>query len=378
MSAWQRVRTDLIVIGSAIAFLVATGVVVYRVSGDDAGIVLADAARMEFGFEGGEGDDRAPAGWFSGGQEGGYQVRAVEDRVRSGQWAAKIALIGERGYESFGVITQCIDSAPFAGTRVRYHGFIATEDVDASEVGLWLRADAEDGETLGFDNMGNRPLRGTSGFTEHDVVLDIPASSVELCFGALLAGAGTLWADDLVLETVAPIGQGPDVTATQLSELTNGSFEDGTWAVSWPRHWDADRGDPAYLASVVEDSSRAGTAVARVRHVRDMRDDQAGTLEQCIDDSAALEGRTVTVTAWTRTHEVTGRAVVRLTANRGDSDEPLVEVTRPDEGLVGTTPWQRHELTHDIPTDAHEVCVAVVLTGHGAVDLDDVTLEVHP
>lgn len=376
MSTWRRIRFDVLVAGSVLAFLVVTGTVVYRVSGYTSTTVAAEQARMEFDFEDGEEVDRSPLGWFSGGQEGGYQVRAVEDRVRTGKWAAKIGLVDERGYEAFGVFGRCVDAESFVGTTVRYHGFIATEDVDGTEAGMWLRAEAGDKAVLAFDNMIDRPLRGTADFTQHEIVLDIPVGSARLCFGTLLAGSGTLWADDFVLESIASIGTGRPVTATLQSELSNGGFEGGTWPAAWPKGWNGG-GEPAYALTVAADAARSGT-VARLRHVRDMRDDQAGTLGQCIYDVAEMAGRVVTLTAWTRTQDVTGRVKVQLSALRHDREDALVDVHTPDAGLSGTTPWQRHELTHEIPADAHSVCVAVEMTGTGTVDVDDVVLEARP
>jgi hypothetical protein len=58
--------------------------------------------------------------------------------------------------------------------------------------------------------MDNRPLSGDSEWLRQAVVLDLPAASVGVAFGVLLAGPGDVWIDDVVLEVV-----GRDVTPTK-------------------------------------------------------------------------------------------------------------------------------------------------------------------
>jgi hypothetical protein len=67
------------------------------------------------------------------------------------------------------------------------------------------------GATLSFDNMSDRPILGSSGWTQASVVLDVPANAIGIALGVLLAGAGDLVVDDFRLETV-----GPEIPSTSL------------------------------------------------------------------------------------------------------------------------------------------------------------------
>jgi hypothetical protein len=58
------------------------------------------------------------------------------------------------------------------------------------------------GSLLAFDNMQNRPIKGTTDWKRYDVVLDVPPEAKALAFGLLLAGNGQIWFDDLRLEVV--------------------------------------------------------------------------------------------------------------------------------------------------------------------------------
>jgi hypothetical protein len=54
------------------------------------------------------------------------------------------------------------------------------------------------GRELGkFDNMQNRHLSGTTGWTEYSITLPVKPEGRQLFFGVLLVGTGKAWADDL-------------------------------------------------------------------------------------------------------------------------------------------------------------------------------------
>lgn len=106
------------------------------------------------------------------------------------------------------VALQEVRADRYRGRRVRLAGYLKTEAADPG-AGLWLRVDAAGG-AVALDNMGDRKVAGTAGWTRCEVMLDVPADAVRLAFGVLQYGAGTVWADDLELEAVKP-----DVPATR-------------------------------------------------------------------------------------------------------------------------------------------------------------------
>jgi len=93
------------------------------------------------------------------------------------------------------------------GKRIRMSAFVKVDRV--VHAGIWLRIDAADGDTVGFDNMDDRPIAGTSDWTRFDVVVDVPPDAVRLAYGILLIGEGHAWIDDVTFETV-----GTDVALT--------------------------------------------------------------------------------------------------------------------------------------------------------------------
>lgn len=95
-----------------------------------------------------------------------------------------------------GSLTHSESAAPWRGTRVELKAEIRTGRVDGW-AGLWMRIDGPDGKTLAFDNMQNRPLRGTSSFAWYSVVLDVPADAERISFGVMLHGPGAVFIREL-------------------------------------------------------------------------------------------------------------------------------------------------------------------------------------
>ena len=110
----------------------------------------------------------------------------------------------------FGSLLQLVKADNYRGKRVRFSAYVRTRDV-VGGAGLWMRVDGNGG-TLAFDNMMNRPIRGTVEWTPVSVVLDVPSDADGVTFGVLLASAGEAWVDDASLEIV-----GTDVRVTGTS-----------------------------------------------------------------------------------------------------------------------------------------------------------------
>ncbi len=99
-------------------------------------------------------------------------------------------------------LTQCTDAAPWKGKRLQLTGFLKSVGVDTG-AGIWMRVDtAAVGEATAFDNMLDRPMKGTTDWKEYSVVLDVHAKATAVCYGVVMVGTGTAWADDLALKVV--------------------------------------------------------------------------------------------------------------------------------------------------------------------------------
>jgi len=125
----------------------------------------------------------------------------------SGKASAHIKFIGSRA-DGFGTLMQVFKADDYYGKRVRLSAWMKTRDAESAN--LWLRVDGPKG-TLGFDNMQDRAVNGTSRWKKYGITLDVPNNAVNIAFGAFLAGKGQLWVDDYVCGVV-----GKEVPSTNM------------------------------------------------------------------------------------------------------------------------------------------------------------------
>ena len=90
----------------------------------------------------------------------------------------------------------------FRGKRLKMSADVKTEDVK-QWAGLWLKVERKDGKVLAFDNMANRPIRGTTDWKRYEIVVDVPKNAEHMGFGILLERAGKAWVSDISFEVVA-------------------------------------------------------------------------------------------------------------------------------------------------------------------------------
>jgi hypothetical protein len=65
-----------------------------------------------------------------------------------------------------------------------------------------MRVDKGTGPGVAFDNMQDRPIKGTTSWLRYDVVLDVPSDADDIAFGVLLAGTGKIWLNGIEFEVV--------------------------------------------------------------------------------------------------------------------------------------------------------------------------------
>jgi len=102
--------------------------------------------------------------------------------------------------EGFGTLMTSIPQDKYLGKKIRMSAYVKTENVE-NWVGLWMRVDAGM-ESISFDNMGDRPITGSSDWENYEIVLDVPEHATNISYGILLAGTGKAWVDGLQLEKI--------------------------------------------------------------------------------------------------------------------------------------------------------------------------------
>lgn len=157
-------------------------------------------------------DLQPPTGWRkSGSHPENYEIYLDSTVKRSGKASGAIKSKPSATKGGFATMLQGIKPDNYRGKRIRLSGYLKTENV-TDYSGFWLRIDdTESGWHLDFDNMQNRPVKGTSDWKKYEVVLDVPDKAGLIGFGVNLSGSGQVWVDDIQLEVV-----GKDIASTSL------------------------------------------------------------------------------------------------------------------------------------------------------------------
>ena len=146
--------------------------------------------QQSMGFE----DQKGPAlsGWYGGPPD----TLAADNTIHhSGQWSVRLQRDDKSG-NAFSVITRILP-VDFQGGTVELRGWFRLKDVTGN-AGLWIRQDGA-GKMLSLENMDSQQVKGTRDWAQYKIMLPINPSAEKLFFGVILAGKGTLWADDLEL-----------------------------------------------------------------------------------------------------------------------------------------------------------------------------------
>lgn len=167
----------------------------------------------------------APKGWYIAGNkptgyESGIDALATHDSRPSAFLKSKQPVV-----HGFGTLMQDFRAARYVGKRVRFSAFVKTDDA-RDWAGLWMRVD-NGPKQLAFDNMQDRPIKGTTDWRRYEVVLDVPQDATGIFFGVLLSGAGSVWINDVKFEVVGPTVLPTDGDKLQRpDEPTNLDFEE--------------------------------------------------------------------------------------------------------------------------------------------------------
>lgn len=151
---------------------------------------------------------------------------------------------------NFGVATGSFPVQAAAGKRIRYSGYIKTENITRGFAGLWWRVDGASG-VLAFDNMQDRGVKGTTEWKRYEIDLPVAADAKNINFGALHSGDGSAWFDGLSVEI-------DSVPYTELSQM------DPDFESTAPKIFTGGNG---YQVQFVSDGFHSGKQSLRMKYV---------------------------------------------------------------------------------------------------------------
>lgn len=159
---------------------------------------------------------QAPQPWFKNG--GGPAVEQCGGGTDTALDTPNLTLRCDANVDGFVGVMQRLDAEQYKDRRVRFSALVKTEGVEGRG-GLWMRVDDVGKPNAAFDNMHDRPLKGTTDWTPYSVVLDASSNAQGVFFGTLMSGKGQLWISDWRLEIVG--NETPTTGRTLASEPLN-------------------------------------------------------------------------------------------------------------------------------------------------------------
>jgi hypothetical protein len=161
------------------------------------GILLLSAALLSSGIA----TASVPVGWtLAGSRPQDYEVGTIAATATSGKVGAYLKCVAEQA-NGFGTLMQEVSADAYHGRRVRLSANAKASNVEGW-AGLWMRVDSDGSRPLSFDNMANRPIKGTTGWKRYEVVLDVADQATAVAFGILLTGKGSVEVDTFRIEVV--------------------------------------------------------------------------------------------------------------------------------------------------------------------------------
>lgn len=155
-----------------------------------------------------------PAGWCLEVPDGDFEAGLVARTMKSPENRVarlRACTVGEPVDSA--ALVQGMAATRYRGHRVRFSGRVRARRV-TDWAGLWLCVCGPGGGVV-LDEVQRTPLRGTTRWTQADIVLDVRNDAQELRFGLRLCGAGAVDMTSLRLETV---GQDVQLTAGSAPE----------------------------------------------------------------------------------------------------------------------------------------------------------------
>jgi len=142
-----------------------------------------------------------PEGWYKAGSD--PEAYDFELDKSQGKPAPSAVLTSNESSEEsgFGTLMQSFMPEEYLGKRVQLSAWVKTEDIK-NWSGLWMRVDANTKKNGSFDNMQNRPIKGTSEWTRYSIVLEVSEDAKNLSYGFLIAGKGKAWFDNFEFSVV--------------------------------------------------------------------------------------------------------------------------------------------------------------------------------
>ena len=322
-------------------------------------------------------------GWYeTGSNSSAYSMGLQKGEGPDGGDAITIQSVLKDSIKGFGAFMKSSEPGPssmleqFRGKRVKMSAQVKSNSI-TGWAGLWVRVDAateEEGE-YAFDNMGDRPVKGTTGWTTYDLVLDVDTAGKRLVWGILMSGTGQVWITEPVFTVVDSSVKTTAHPIIVPKEPVNLEFEPDT-SGTHPKNWwlSGNRAKDYTLETHVAGGPSGKNAVVLKSNVAEIKG--AGIFSQTCR-ALNYSNKRVKISAMIKTRDAAEGASMFFRVNGHNNDaRPLAMDTMRGRIIKGTSNWRRDELVLDVSSFARDIVYGAMLRGTGELWISDMKIEV--
>lgn len=129
-----------------------------------------------------------------------FVAKADPDYVPSLGLAGELALASPAPHSNGGGAVGSFPLVDARGKRVRFTGYIKTENVSGHAGLVWRVDGTQKTATLAYANLGDRAPKGTTDWKQYTLEIPVVDNAIDIVFGPMLEGSGTAWFDNLKVE----------------------------------------------------------------------------------------------------------------------------------------------------------------------------------
>jgi len=286
----------------------------------------------------------------------------------------------ENSTSSYGGFWQAVECYKSAGKRLKLSADIKTEKVSAGNAGLTFRADIGWKHSVTSDYSTGREIAGTTNWTNHNCVIDIPEKSENFYIGGWMNGKGKSWFKNFKVEEVGKevATTGPDGSLVKAAKKVASNYEKSNYSQkpvnlkfndkrnsentahkNVPFGWFVgDMEDPCYeVKTELRDITKGGGKCVVFSSIKPS-ENGFGTFMQMID-AKLYRGKRMRFSADIKTRDAKQAALwMRIDGPHGVT----LGFDNMDNRPIGkNTDWKRYSCVLDVPKESQNIALGMLM-----------------